>query len=292
MSCSPRGNKTVARAWHGHGVGVARATCHFWLVVARARRGHDAGVARALPVSPGEGCLQGRPSPRIIPFALLVLAGYTAAPLDRTYLIDWARGATRAPGIPSKAGILMSVWRETKTWRTATHTRKLNPRQIVFLWRRWEYQFRAGEGEGRVRLMRCGTLAPPLHHYGPGQVVAHWILPGNHGAAVLWCCWHSSTGSRVGEEDRGAAGRNGRGRAPDAPRTIYFKETAADVPRMRPARYILKKRTRPGQGKDSTRPTLGNFPRNSRTCTTLYPHFVVPSGVSRLYSSHFSHTQP
>eukprot|EP00661_Eupelagonemidae_sp_cell13_P013621 gene13621-biopygen5038 len=43
-----RGNRTVARAWRGHGAGVARAIGTFWLGVARAWRGHGAGVARAL----------------------------------------------------------------------------------------------------------------------------------------------------------------------------------------------------------------------------------------------------
>eukprot|EP00661_Eupelagonemidae_sp_cell13_P010367 gene10367-biopygen18286 len=37
-----RGNRTVARAWRGHGAGVARAIGHFWL-----------GVAQAFPVPPG-----------------------------------------------------------------------------------------------------------------------------------------------------------------------------------------------------------------------------------------------
>eukprot|EP00661_Eupelagonemidae_sp_cell13_P002551 gene2551-biopygen15589 len=54
----PGGNRTVARAWRGHGAGVARAIGHVWLGVARAWRGHGAdyrqflawggaGVARA-----------------------------------------------------------------------------------------------------------------------------------------------------------------------------------------------------------------------------------------------------
>eukprot|EP00661_Eupelagonemidae_sp_cell13_P020692 gene20692-biopygen20621 len=29
------GHRTVARAWRGHGAGVARATGHFWAWVAR-----------------------------------------------------------------------------------------------------------------------------------------------------------------------------------------------------------------------------------------------------------------
>eukprot|EP00661_Eupelagonemidae_sp_cell13_P011517 gene11517-biopygen10916 len=50
-----RGNRTLARAWCGHGAGVARAIGNFWLGVARAWRGHGAGVARACPVPPGAG---------------------------------------------------------------------------------------------------------------------------------------------------------------------------------------------------------------------------------------------
>eukprot|EP00661_Eupelagonemidae_sp_cell13_P024303 gene24303-biopygen11892 len=47
-------NETLARAWRGHGAGVARDNRHFvWLRVARAWRGHGAGVARACPVPPG-----------------------------------------------------------------------------------------------------------------------------------------------------------------------------------------------------------------------------------------------
>eukprot|EP00661_Eupelagonemidae_sp_cell13_P023803 gene23803-biopygen14902 len=49
----PRGHRTVARAWRGHGAGVARAVGHFLAWVARAWRGHGAGVARACPVTPG-----------------------------------------------------------------------------------------------------------------------------------------------------------------------------------------------------------------------------------------------
>eukprot|EP00661_Eupelagonemidae_sp_cell13_P000661 gene661-biopygen12161 len=48
-----RSTGTVARAWRGHGAGVARAIGMFWLGVARAWRGHGAGVARAFPVPPG-----------------------------------------------------------------------------------------------------------------------------------------------------------------------------------------------------------------------------------------------
>eukprot|EP00661_Eupelagonemidae_sp_cell13_P010565 gene10565-biopygen4786 len=48
------GNRTVARAWRGHGAGVARTIGHVWLGVARAWRGHGAGVARACPVPPGQ----------------------------------------------------------------------------------------------------------------------------------------------------------------------------------------------------------------------------------------------
>eukprot|EP00661_Eupelagonemidae_sp_cell13_P015470 gene15470-biopygen11236 len=44
-----RGHRTVARAWRGHGAGVARAVGHFLAWVARAWRGHGAGVARACP---------------------------------------------------------------------------------------------------------------------------------------------------------------------------------------------------------------------------------------------------
>eukprot|EP00661_Eupelagonemidae_sp_cell13_P017926 gene17926-biopygen9908 len=40
-------NLTVARAWRGRGVGVARATSNSLALVARAWRGHGAGVARA-----------------------------------------------------------------------------------------------------------------------------------------------------------------------------------------------------------------------------------------------------
>eukprot|EP00661_Eupelagonemidae_sp_cell13_P013894 gene13894-biopygen532 len=52
-----RGNRTLTRAWRGHGAGVARAIGNLWLGVARAWRGHvlfpqgsqdsGAGVARA-----------------------------------------------------------------------------------------------------------------------------------------------------------------------------------------------------------------------------------------------------
>eukprot|EP00661_Eupelagonemidae_sp_cell13_P008560 gene8560-biopygen1605 len=45
--------RTVARAWRGHGAGVARAFGHFLAWVARAWRRHGAGVARACPVTPG-----------------------------------------------------------------------------------------------------------------------------------------------------------------------------------------------------------------------------------------------
>eukprot|EP00661_Eupelagonemidae_sp_cell13_P020279 gene20279-biopygen11586 len=41
-----RGNRTLARAWRGQ-------KAFFWLGVARAWRGHGAGVARACPVPPG-----------------------------------------------------------------------------------------------------------------------------------------------------------------------------------------------------------------------------------------------
>eukprot|EP00661_Eupelagonemidae_sp_cell13_P010259 gene10259-biopygen9321 len=44
---SPRGNRTLARAWRGHGAGVARAIGMFWLGVARAWRGHGAGTSRS-----------------------------------------------------------------------------------------------------------------------------------------------------------------------------------------------------------------------------------------------------
>eukprot|EP00661_Eupelagonemidae_sp_cell13_P023938 gene23938-biopygen2868 len=61
------GNRTVARAWRGHGAGVARAIGNFWLGVARAWRGRGAGyrpfsawggagVARAFPVPPAGPC--------------------------------------------------------------------------------------------------------------------------------------------------------------------------------------------------------------------------------------------
>eukprot|EP00661_Eupelagonemidae_sp_cell13_P008816 gene8816-biopygen10685 len=42
----PRGHRTVARAWRGHGAGVARAIGHFFLGLG------GAGVARACPVTP------------------------------------------------------------------------------------------------------------------------------------------------------------------------------------------------------------------------------------------------
>eukprot|EP00661_Eupelagonemidae_sp_cell13_P000852 gene853-biopygen6184 len=54
-----RGNRTLARAWRGHGAGVARAMDILWLGVARAWRGHGAGVARA-PVPPGPDASQTR----------------------------------------------------------------------------------------------------------------------------------------------------------------------------------------------------------------------------------------
>eukprot|EP00661_Eupelagonemidae_sp_cell13_P024552 gene24552-biopygen5942 len=49
----PWGHRTLARAWRGHGAGVARTIGHFVVWVARAWRGHGAGVARACPVTPG-----------------------------------------------------------------------------------------------------------------------------------------------------------------------------------------------------------------------------------------------
>eukprot|EP00661_Eupelagonemidae_sp_cell13_P022537 gene22537-biopygen23738 len=52
----PWGNRTVARAWRGHGAGVARAVGIIWLEVARAWRGHGA-VARACPVPPAGAAL-------------------------------------------------------------------------------------------------------------------------------------------------------------------------------------------------------------------------------------------
>eukprot|EP00661_Eupelagonemidae_sp_cell13_P004146 gene4146-biopygen6857 len=50
VSCDPWGHRTLARAWRGHGAGVARAIGIFLLL---GWRGRGAGVARACPVTPG-----------------------------------------------------------------------------------------------------------------------------------------------------------------------------------------------------------------------------------------------
>eukprot|EP00661_Eupelagonemidae_sp_cell13_P010228 gene10228-biopygen22796 len=41
----PRGNRTLARAWRGHGACVARAIGNFWLGVVRAWRGRGADMS-------------------------------------------------------------------------------------------------------------------------------------------------------------------------------------------------------------------------------------------------------
>eukprot|EP00661_Eupelagonemidae_sp_cell13_P015154 gene15154-biopygen9700 len=58
MPRKPRGNRTLARAWRGHGAGVARAVAYIWL----GWRGRGAGMARAWRGQPPLGALPG-PTP-------------------------------------------------------------------------------------------------------------------------------------------------------------------------------------------------------------------------------------